>query len=310
MKKILVTGGAGFIGSVVAKKLIERSYEVLIIDNLSTGFEYNLPKEAEFIHGDCSDERIIDKLSSKDIEAIIHIAGQSSGEISFEDPINDLNSNTSSTLRLLKLSLENKCERFIYASSMSVYGVNKQLKVKESNQCKPKSFYAVGKLASEYYLNIFKNYGINCTSLRLFNVYGPGQNMENLKQGMLSIYLAQYLKSQEIDVKGSLSRFRDLIYIDDVAEAFIRCLDSKKSYGEIINIGTSKKITVKEILKELSHFFPESKSINVLNGTPGDIFGITADIKKMREILGEWDLVSFKDGLERMIESLKFDNEA
>ena len=310
MKKILVTGGAGFIGSVVAKKLIERGYEVLIVDNLSTGFEYNLPKKAEFIYGDCSDERIINKLSSKDIEAIIHIAGQSSGEISFEDPINDLNSNTSSTLRLLKLSLENKCERFIYASSMSVYGVNKQLKVKESNQCKPKSFYAVGKLASEYYLNIFKNYGINCTSLRLFNVYGPGQNMENLKQGMLSIYLAQYLKSQEIDVKGSLSRFRDLIYIDDVAEAFIRCLDSKKSYGEIINIGTSKKITVKEILKELSHFFPESKSINVLNGTPGDIFGITADIKKMREILGEWDLVSFKDGLERMIESLKFDNEA
>ena len=309
MKKILVTGGAGFIGSVVAKKLIERGYEVLIVDNLSTGFEYNLPKKAEFIYGDCSDERIINKLSSKDIEAIIHIAGQSSGEISFEDPINDLNSNTSSTLRLLKLSLENKCERFIYASSMSVYGVNKQLKVKESNQCKPKSFYAVGKLASEYYLNIFKNYGINCTSLRLFNVYGPGQNMENLKQGMLSIYLAQYLKSQEIDVKGSLSRFRDLIYIDDVAEAFIRCLNSKKSYGEIINIGTSKKITVKEILKELSHFFPESKSINVLDGTPGDIFGITADNKKMKEILGEWDLVSFKDGLKRMVESLKFDNE-
>ena len=309
MKKILVTGGAGFIGSVVAKKLIERGYEVLIIDNLSTGFKYNLPEEAEFILGDCSDVRIIDRLSSKDIEAIIHIAGQSSGEISFEDPIIDLNSNTSSTLRLLKFSLENNCERFIYASSMSVYGVNKQLKVKENNQCKPKSFYAVGKLASEYYLNIFKNYGLNCTSLRLFNVYGPGQNMENLKQGMLSIYLAQYLKSQEIDVKGSLSRFRDLIYINDVAEAFIRCLDLQKSYGEIINIGTSKKITVREILKELSCFFPESKPINILKGTPGDIFGITADIKKMREILGEWDLISFKDGLKEMVESIKVTNE-
>jgi UDP-glucose 4-epimerase len=166
--KILLTGGAGFIGSVIARKLIDQGHTLTIIDNLSSGINTNIPNEAEFIHGDIASLTTIKKLNNKFYDAILHIAGQSSGEISFEDPINDLNSNTVSTLRLLNYAVSSGCKRFIYASTMSVYGEKKgKEQFSEDDVVCPKSFYAVGKLASENYLKIYKNeYGINFTSLR------------------------------------------------------------------------------------------------------------------------------------------------
>lgn len=124
--KILLTGGAGFIGSVIARKLIDQGHTLTIIDNLSSGINTNIPNEAEFIHGDIASLTTIKKLNNKFYDAILHIAGQSSGEISFEDPINDLNSNTVSTLRLLNYAVSSGCKRFIYASTMSVYGEKKR----------------------------------------------------------------------------------------------------------------------------------------------------------------------------------------
>ena len=174
----------------LSQRLLEDNNTVTTIDNLSSGFIDNIPDGVRFIKGDCYDKKSIDKLKNEKFDMIFHIAGQSSGEISFEDPEYDLKTNTLSTLMLLNYSVKTKCRNFIYASTMSVYGDHPNKKISEDDKAIPKSFYAIEKLASEQYLKLYSKYNIKISCLRLFNVYGPGQNMFNLKQGMISIFQA------------------------------------------------------------------------------------------------------------------------
>jgi UDP-glucose 4-epimerase len=189
---------------------------------------------------------------------------------------------------------------------MSVYGNKGDQAVNEDEQCNPRSFYGVGKLASEHYLRLYGlQYGIEYTSLRLFNVYGPGQNMENLRQGMVSIFMAQMLDKGHILVKGSPDRYRDFIYIDDVVDAFIACLDSSESSGKNINIGTGIKTTVGELLEQMIHLYGESVDIEYSGNTSGDIHGIYADNALMREVLGIEPRYTLADGLSIMLDGVK-----
>ncbi len=306
--KYLVTGGAGFIGSAIANRLLNRGDEVYIIDNLKTGYLENIPDGAIFIEGDFSRDKTLDRLENIRFDAIFHIGGQSSGEISFEDPEYDLNTNTLSTLKLLEYCQKTNCKRFIYASTMSVYGEDgEKEQFSEEDITEPKSFYAVGKLASENYLKIFqREFGIEYTALRYFNVYGEGQNLENLKQGMVSIYLKQFFDDnfKEVEVKGSLDRFRDLIYIDDVVDITVETLNNPKFKNQIVNVGTGKKTTVREILELIRKLSNIDKKIVVTSGTKGDQFGIYADISKLKSIYKK-ELIPFEVGLERMIEWIK-----
>jgi UDP-glucose 4-epimerase len=304
----LVTGGAGFIGSVISKKLLDRGDNVTIIDNLSTGYISNIPKNAIFIEGDVSNNNTIKKLNGIKFDAILHIAGQSSGEISFEDPVYDLNCNTTSTLRLLDYAKQTGCRRFIYASTMSVYGEQKDKEqFSEMDIPNPKSFYAVGKLASEQYIKIYKQqYNIDYTVLRYFNVYGAGQNLENLKQGMVSIYLKQFMddKFDKVEVKGSLLRFRDVSYVDDIADVTIESINNQEFYNEIINVGSGIKTTVGEMIKLMQNLLKSKKEIIILDGTPGDQFGIYANNSKLKKIYNK-EFIKFEDGLKMMIEWVK-----
>ena len=151
----------------------------------------------------------------------------------FDDPVYDLRTNTESTLRLINYGLENECPRFIYASAMSVYGVVEDKPISEAHATRPLSFYGVGKLASENYLRIYQSKGLLPTTLRFFNVYGPGQNMKNMRQGMVSIYLQQLLQNESIIVKGALDRYRDFIYIDDCIAFVMHIIDNEKSLGRL-----------------------------------------------------------------------------
>lgn len=305
MATYLVTGGAGFIGSAIANKLINQGNKVYIIDNLQTGYLENLPKEAIFINGDFSKDETIAKLKDTKFDVIFHIGGQSSGEISYEDPEYDLNTNTLSTLKLSQYCIKTGCRKFIYASTMSIYGEKKgQEKFSETDETNPKSFYAVGKLASEKYMDIFsKQFGIDFVSLRYFNVYGPGQNLENMKQGMVSIYLKQFLDDsfKEVTVKGDLNRFRDLIYIDDVVDTTIESSKNEKFTNKIVNIGTGQKTTVNEILTLIQQYTNSKKDIVIAEGTPGDQFGIFADNRLLLSIYSK-ALTPFTVGLKKMIE--------
>lgn len=296
---ILVTGAAGFIGSAVANKLIELGNNVITIDNFSTGDKSNLNKELVFFEGDVFDTNILDQVFKYNIKAILHIAGQSSGEISYDNPIYDLRSNTESTLLLLKYAKIINCKKFIFASTMSVYGEQETEIVDEKSIPNPISFYSVGKLASESYMKIYSKLGINCIALRLFNVYGPGQNLKNLRQGMVSIFLAQAFKNKFILIKGSGDRFRDMIYIDDVVEAFIKSLNANVDF-RIYNVSTGTKTTVSEVINSIKGMFFDNLKIQYDGETPGDIFGIYGDNNLIKSDLDWSPKMNFKDGLSNM----------
>lgn len=207
----LVTGGAGFIGSHLCNKLIDSGHKVWVLDNLSTGKMENVNKKCEFKLGDVSGKDIY---AFKDIkfDAVFHLAAQSSGEISFSDPIYDIQTNAQSTLNILGFCTAIGCKKFIYASTMSVYGHQElSAAVAEDKHFVPESFYGVGKFASEHYMRIYtQQFDINCVALRLFSVYGPGQNLENMRQGIVSIYLAFILNNLELHVKGTGDRVREI----------------------------------------------------------------------------------------------------
>lgn len=311
MKTVLLTGGAGFIGSYLSRRLLKEGWRVCILDNLSTGFKSNIPKEAEFILLDLSKDNFIKRLPKYHFDGVFHLAAQSSGEISFDDPKYDLKTNCLSTLILLNWCLKQGIKRFIYTSSMSIYGEQEINPVGERALPNPKSFYGVGKLASEGYVDIYSKLGINTTSLRLFNVYGPGQNMKNLRQGMVSIYMAYILKKEEILVRGSKDRYRDFVYIDDVIEAYMKCFDDPITFGKTYNVGSSIKTYVRDLLLfELKAFGyePESYPVKYSDPTPGDTFGIYADISAIKKDIGWLPKTSLEEGLRKMAQWVLFLN--
>ena len=299
-KTYLVTGAAGFIGSMLAKRLLEFGNKVVTIDNLSTGFETAIPEGVEFINGGCHEYNVVKKLENREFDAIFHIAGQSSGEISFENPVYDLQTNTQSTILLLELAKKINCKRFLYASTMSVYGDQPDNQINEDTSLEPKSFYGVGKLASEHYLRIYQKYGINCTALRLFNVYGPGQNMKNIKQGMVSIFLAMALNDRKIIVKGDKKRYRDFVYIDDVVEAFIKAMNSNIIGVNTYNVCSGSKTTISILIDSLLYNIPNDVEVEYNGRTPGDQFGIFGDNSHIKKELNWEPKIKLKAGLTLM----------
>jgi UDP-glucose 4-epimerase len=298
MKKILITGVAGFIGAHVARRFLKEGFTVVGVDDLSSGRIENVPPELEFIQGDLAELTTIARIP-KDCRKILHLAGQSSGEVSFDDPVSDLEKNTISTLNLIRFGIDNQIERLVYASSMSVYGVVENAPIPETHSCAPLSCYGVGKHASEGYLRVYKD-RLPSVAMRMFNVYGPGQDMSNLRQGMVSIYLAQALANGKIEVKGSTERFRDLIFIDDVVEAWFRAATYPSAIGKTINIGTGLKTTVGSLLEHICSLVPGSTYF-VSGATPGDQSGIFSDTTHLKNCLGMTSFTPLAEGLKEFV---------
>ena len=297
-EKILITGVAGFIGSHISERFLSHGYHVVGIDDFSTGKRENIPSGVDFIEGDLASTDIF-KIIPTDCRKILHLAGQSSGEISFDDPVSDLHRNAVSTLNLIRYGVQNKVERIVHASSMSVYGSVGEDAIPESARCQPLSCYGVSKLASEQYMRIYQNQ-LPYVSLRMFNVYGPGQDMDNLRQGMVSIYLSQAIRTKKIHVKGSLERFRDFIYIDDVVEAWFRASTYKSALNQTINVGTGIKTTVEMLLNKICNLVPGSNYSNE-GITPGDQVGIFPCINSLSDILELNKFTDLDSGLGKFI---------
>lgn len=295
----MVTGVAGFIGSNVAFRFLQEGYTVVGVDDLSSGHIENIPTDLEFIQGDLAQASTI-TLLPRDCHKILHLAGQSSGEISFDDPVADLEKNAVSTLNLIRYGIENQVERMVYASSMSAYGTVENKPISESHECIPLSCYGVGKHAAEGYLRVYQS-KLPFVALRMFNVYGPGQDLHNLRQGMVSIYLAQALANGRIEVKGSTDRFRDLIYIDDVVEAWFRAATYSSALGQTLNVGTGIKTTVGTLLERVCELVPSS-SYFVRGATPGDQSGIFADVSALKSCLGLTSFVPLDVGLQKFVD--------
>ena len=307
-KSIIITGGAGFIGSNLARRLLEEGYRVWVVDNLSSGFESNIPAGAEFIKMDIEDSKSYNKMPCEANCVLLHLAAQSSGEISYEKPEVDLTTNALGTLFLLKWCLENNVSRFVYASSMAVYGNVVDLPVSEMETCQPISLYGISKMTAENYVHHFSQMGLKTTIFRIFSTYGPGQDLSNLKQGMVSIYMSFLLNKQPILVKGSKERFRDFIYIDDVVDAWIAATDNEKTFGKTYNLGTGKKTFVWELIEEeikVFGFDPDTYSVIDAEPTPADQFGLYADISQISSDLNWLPKVSLAIGLKKMAEWAK-----
>lgn len=296
--KVLITGVGGFIGAQVARRFLAAGHEVVGIDDFSSGYRENVPAGVELVAGDLADPATIAALPP--CALILHLAGQSSGEISFDDPVSDLRKNTVSTLNLIRYGIANGAKRIVYASSMSAYGTVPDAPVAETTTCTPLSCYGVGKLAAEGYLRVYAKQ-LPFVTLRMFNVYGPGQDMSNLRQGMVSIYLAQALTGGRVQVKGALTRFRDFIYIDDVVEAWWQAAFRTEAAGLAINVGTGRRTTVGALLAALQIRLPEI-SWYVEGATPGDQSGIYADIGRLGTTLGLTAFISLEQGLARFVD--------
>ena len=295
---IVITGVAGFIGSAVARKFIDKGFPVVGVDDLSSGHRDNIPYGVDFIRADLALPGVFTKLPGR-CSHILHLAGQSSGEISYDDPVSDLKRNTASTLNLIQYGIRSQAEKILYASSMSVYGEQGSTPVIESSIPEPLSCYGVGKLAAENYLKVY-SHELPYLALRMFNVYGPGQDLNNLRQGMVSIFVAQALRDGNIQVKGALERFRDFIYIDDVVDCWLTLSLQKNLQNQVVNIGTGLKTTVEELLNLIVES-EQAAQFFVSASTPGDQTGIVSDTTTLRRVMDVENFWSLKEGLAEFI---------
>lgn len=302
-RTILVTGGAGFIGAALSRELVRRGDDVVVADNLSTGYRENIPKDASFVEMDISDPSHYDRLPNLKFDAVLHLAAQSSGEASFQDPWYDFNSHATATFLLLEHCRKKEINRFLYASSMSVYGNPEYLPVDERHRVQPKTYYASGKLAAEAYVKLFSSFGVDTTVFRMFSVYGPNQNLANKMQGMVSIYLSFILENKPITVKGSRERFRDFVYIADVVDAWLTALDNPVSFGKTYNLGGGRKTTVGELLSLMTECVGKPEyPVEFAGETPGDQFGLYANMESLERDVGWKPRTDLHTGLNAMLD--------
>ncbi len=303
--KVLVTGGAGFIGSHLAEGMLAAGHQVVVVDNESTGKRENVPSGAAYIRVDVTDLRRLEAAFERGIDALCHIAGQVSIIRSFTDPVADLHTNVQGTVNVLQLCLKYKVPRLIYASSMTNYGQTEVLPIPETHPCEPTSYYGITKYAAERYVHttarrIDLDFDFQVTSLRMYNVYGPRQALDNPYQGVLGIFLGNLLRKEPIVIFGDGEQSRDFIYISDVVRAWVTALDKQATFGNVFNIGSGQRLTINQLADAVLGAFHQSRTtwdVKYLPARPGEQRHVEADISCAISAMGWTPAVSFEDGL-------------
>ncbi len=302
MKKYLVTGGAGFIGSNITKKLLETGGFVRIVDNFSTGRKENIKEfinnpNFELIEGDLIDFAIARK-AVKGMDFVSHQAAVSSVVCSIEDPLKSNNSNITATLNLLISAKDEGVKKFVYASSSSIYGDNPELPEKENFLIEPISPYALTKYAGERYSQLFwQIYKFPTICLRYFNVFGPKQNPFSQYSAVIPKFITAFLKNEKPIIYGTGEQSRDFIYVDNVIEANLLATDLKNGNGEIFNIAGGKETNLNQLINLLQKITGKNIRPEYQKERQGDVLRSLADISKAQNVLGYNPKVSFEDGL-------------
>jgi nucleoside-diphosphate-sugar epimerase len=304
--KYLVTGGAGFIGSNLVRKLVEAGVRVRVADDLSTGKGGNLAglPGVQFCQGDLSQIPMGPILDG--VEVVFHLAAVPSVPRSVEDPLRSHETSATATLRLLTAARDAGVRRFITSSSSSVYGNVAEMPVAESAPTAPRSPYAVGKLASEGYTRVFGTlYGMSTVSLRYFNVFGPRQDPDSQYAAVIPRFITAYMRREHPCVFGDGRQSRDFTYVDNVVEANLLAAAAPNLAGETINIASGEAYTLLELLAELQSFLGTRLDPEFGPDRPGDIRHSHANIGLARELLGYQPQVDFREGLRRTVEWFK-----
>lgn len=295
--KIVVTGGAGFIGSHVSRELIKDGHKVLIVDDLSAGKAENVPPDAEFEKCDIRDTVAMGKIfSSFKPDVVNHHAAHIDVRVSAEDPVKDADINIAGSLKLLNLCAEHGVGKFIFASTGAVYGDVLELPVNEQTPQQPESPYGIAKLCVENYLRFFKSqWGIDFTALRYSNVYGEGQDTERTT-GIVAILCGNHIKGVETTVFGDGEQTRDYVHCSDVSQANALCVSKP---GGIFNIATRKETSVNEIINCLAKVSGKGVKVKKAVSKSGDVGRIFLDNTLAGKTLGWHPRVELEEGISK-----------
>jgi len=309
-RRILITGGAGFIGGHIAELLLTRGYEVIALDNLNTGKIDNVPSGADFIQGDVTDAALLDSVFAGGIDAVMHIAGQASISLSFADPSADLSINTLGTIRVLQACINHRVSRLLFASSMTIYGASPITPTPETTPADPISYYAITKYAAERYIHATAmrpdlDFKFNVTSFRMFNVYGPRQSLTNAYQGVFAIFVGKVLRGEPIVIYSDGKQARDFVHVTDVARAWVNALDSAVSFGQVINIGTGQPTSVNQLADLVLAAFGHTRDtypVEYRTAQAGDMRVSAADISRAYQLLGWSPRIGIDEGMAETID--------
>ncbi len=305
MPRYLVTGGAGFIGSNIAEKLVELGEEVVVFDNLSTGHTGNLEhirKDIKFIKGDIRNSSEV-RMALDGVDHVLHQAALASVPRSIDDPVLVNEVNVGGTLTVLEESRRAGVRSVVYAASSSAYGDSEILPKKEDMLPAPLSPYAVSKLVGEHYCSVYSQvYGMPTVSIRYFNVFGPRQDPASQYAAVIPIFITHLLEGKSPTIYGDGEQSRDFTYVGNVVKANIMAAQWGEAAGQVINIACGGRFTLNELYKLLCEMIGESIDPVYEDTRQGDVKHSHADISLAEELLGYSVETGFEEGLKRTVD--------
>lgn len=305
--KVLVTGGAGFIGSHLVDALLAAGSRVRVLDNLSTGKRANLSMShphLELAVGDIRDRSAVrDAVAGTD--AIVHLAAVASVQASVDDPLGTHETNMGGTLNLLEAARHGGIRRVIYASSAAVYGDTTELPVAENSRLNPLSPYAADKLSGEHYLDFYgRKFGIAGTAFRFFNIYGPRQDPSSPYSGVISIFVERLRERRPVTIFGDGRQTRDFVYVGDLVEILERSLGHTAFAGQIMNVGRGVECSLLQLLDELERLVGVAIERQHAPARVGDIVRSRAAVDRLRTANGRLPKTELNAGLARLLQSV------
>lgn len=308
MNKILVTGGAGFIGSHLVHGIIKSKNEVVVFDNLSTGRKENLQDCFDKITFVEADIRDFEKLreASQGVTLMYHLAAISSVPLSVDDPKTTADVNVNGTWNILEACRVNQVKRLVFVSSASVYGAATKIPFKESMSLKASSPYAASKLIGEQLCDLYgRLYGLETACLRFFSVYGPRQNPHSQYANVIPAFATRLLNGETPTVYGDGKQTRDFIFVEDVVKAFLAAGKGRKVIGEVINFGSGKQVSVNQLLKMIQLGLNTNITPKFSPKKAGDDPRTCADTTKAKRLLGIKQVTPFQKGLQKTLKWFK-----
>jgi UDP-glucose 4-epimerase len=303
--KVLITGGAGFIGSHIVDILIDEGSEVVIVDDLSSGNERNINKKAKFYKLDIQDPKLKDIFHNEKPDCVCHQAAQKDVRLSVSDPIHDAKINVLGTINIFQNCLRYKVKKITFASTGgAIYGEQDVFPAPETHPLKPISPYGITKLVAEHYLHYYKTiYGLDYASLRYSNVYGPRQDPHG-EAGVVAIFVQKMINGEQPVINGDGEQTRDYVYVKDVARANVLALKDSSS-ETVFNIGTGVETSVNQLFYQLRDALGLSVKEEHAPAKDGEQLRSVIECKRAKDILNWIPQISLADGLQRTCEYFK-----
>jgi nucleoside-diphosphate-sugar epimerase len=306
--RFLVTGGAGFIGSHLVKRLIREGGKIRVVDDLSTGKEERLSSVRsgiEFLKGDLADPAVCNE-AVRDVDFVFHQAAIPSVQRSMDDPLGTNQANVVGTVNLLESSRQNGVRRFVYAASSSAYGNSEVLPKEESMVPNPCSFYALQKFIGERYCQLYHDlFGLETVSLRYFNVFGPEQDPDSEYSAVIPKFIDRLLAGKPLVVYGDGEQSRDFTYVENAVQANLLALRADGVSGKVFNVGCGQNITLNRMIRVLESIVSIEAHVTYAPARAGDVRHSLADLTLATRYLSYEPVVTVEEGLKRTVDAMK-----